>query len=67
MLEFIFYILFIYVIYKSLQFLFRYLTSNSNSGSNGKTNVRGKDNSKSKFQDVEEAEFREIDNDDKKD
>jgi hypothetical protein len=57
MLEFIFYLLFIYVIYKSLQFFIRYINSSSKS----RTNVKGKDTSKSKFEDVEEAEFREID------
>jgi hypothetical protein len=62
MLEFIFYLLFIYAIYKSLQLFIRYINSSSRS----RTNVKGKDTSKSKFEDVEEADFREIDNEDKK-
>ncbi len=64
MLEFLFYILLIYLAYKSLQFFIRYINSGSNS--NVRSRRKEGESSKSKFDDVEEAEFKEIKDEDKK-
>lgn len=69
MFRVLFYFLFIYLIYRGIQFLFRIfavINSNKNSGT-GTANDKASSSAKSKFKDVEEANYTEIKDDKKKD
>ena len=69
MFRVIFYFLFIYLIYRGIQFVFRIFAAINSGNNSGAT--KSKDNvsesAKSKFKDVEEANYTEIKDEKKKD
>lgn len=67
MFKVVFYFLFIYLIYRGIQFVFRIFAVINSGKKSGTSKDNASSSAKSKFKDVEEANFTEIKDDKKKD